>query len=154
MNLPHVKLAQIAALFHHVPLFISEVLQIPSTQDVKQMLDFELSDYWNTHYTFGKETAPRKKSISRSFVDHLFLNAIVPFVFFYERKKKDTDTDRILSYLIELKSENNSIVKRWKDLGVSSKNALESQALLHLYKAYCTPKRCLHCSIGKKILSR
>lgn len=154
MNLPHVKIAQIAALFHHVPLFISDVLQIPSTQDVKQMLDFELSEYWSTHYTFDKETALRKKSISTSFVHHLFLNAIVPFVFFYERKKKDTDTDHILSCLNELKSEKNSIIKRWENIGVSSKNALESQALLHLYKTYCLQKRCLQCAIGKKLLSR
>ncbi len=52
LNLPTVKLAQLAAFFHHVPQFISQVLSLPPVDVVKKMLDFPLSDYWDTHYTF------------------------------------------------------------------------------------------------------
>ena len=82
MNLPHVKLAQLAAFFHHVPQFIHEVLDLPTTAEVKKMLEFELSDFWKTHYSFNKQSKEKNKTISTSFVNHLFLNAIVPFVFF------------------------------------------------------------------------
>jgi len=32
------------------------------------------------------------------------------------------------------------------------KSAAESQALLELYKAYCQPKKCLDCDVGKFLL--
>ena len=40
MNLPHVKIAQLAAFFHHVPDFINLVLEIPEASTVKLLLDF------------------------------------------------------------------------------------------------------------------
>lgn len=154
LNLPTVKLAQLAAFFHHVPEFISLVLSLPPVDEVKKLVEFSLSDYWSTHYTFEKVSEKRNKSISVGFVNHLFLNAIVPFVFFYEREKMDTATDKALAYLESITSEKNRIISSWKTAGISSKNALTSQSLLHLYKTYCTPQRCLHCNIGKKLLLR
>jgi hypothetical protein len=109
-------------------------------------------DYWDTHYTFNKSSDKKSKSISSGFVNHLFLNAIVPFVFFYEKEKMDTATDKALNYLHSIPSEKNSIISKWKSSGIESNNALTSQALLHLHKTYCTPQRCLECSIGKKLL--
>tara|TARA_B110000879_G_scaffold177801_1_gene232579 strand:+ start:46 stop:1323 length:1278 start_codon:yes stop_codon:yes gene_type:complete len=152
LNLPTVKLAQLAAFFHHVPQFIPHVLKLPPVKSVKEMLDFSLSDYWDTHYTFNKSSDKKSKSISSGFVNHLFLNAIVPFVFFYEKEKMDTATDKALNYLHSIPSEKNSIISKWKSSGIESNNALTSQALLHLHKTYCTPQRCLECSIGKKLL--
>lgn len=154
MNLAHVKIAQLASFFYNVPHFISKVLELPSTKEVKKMLDFELSDYWSSHYSFEKTFAKRKKSISTAFVNHLFINAIVPFVFFYEKNKTDNGSERALEYLESMPSEQNSIVSKWKSLGIECKNAQSSQALLHLYKHYCKPKRCLQCNIGKKLLLR
>ena len=152
LNLPTVKLAQLAAFFHHVPHFITHVLNLPPVKSVKTMLDFSLSDYWNTHYTFEKSSDQKSKSISSGFINHLFLNAIVPFVFFYEKEKLDTATDRAISYLQSIPSEKNSIISKWQNAGIVSQSALISQALLHLHKTYCNPQRCLECNIGKKIL--
>lgn len=154
LNLPTVKLAQLAAFFHHVPQFITQVLTLPPVKSVKQMLDFKLSDYWDTHYTFDKSSEKRSKKISEGFVNHLFLNAIVPFVFFYEKEKMDTATDKALAYLESIPSEKNSIITNWKSVGIVSKNSLTSQSLLHLYKTYCSPQRCLECNLGKKLLLR
>jgi len=152
MNLPHVKLAQLAAFFHHVPQFINTVLDLPDSKKVKQLLKFNLSDFWNTHYSFAKPSGNRSKGISSAFVDHLFLNSIVPFVFYYEKEKTDVSQERALDYLASIASEKNSIISKWKATGVNSKNASSSQALLHLYKTYCKPQRCLQCNIGKKLL--
>ena len=153
-NLPTVKIAQLAGLFHHVPLFISEVLRLPSTSVIKEMLDFDLSDYWTTHYTFGKISTARKKNISSSFVNHLFLNAIIPFVFFYQREKTESEMDVAITYLESIPAEKNTIISNWKSIDVACSSSLSSQALLHLYKTYCVPKRCLDCTIGKKLLLR
>ena len=66
----------------------------------------------------------------------------------------DTARDQALSYLESIASEKNSIISNWKTIGISSKNALTSQALLHLHKTYCSLQRCLECNLGKKILLR
>ena len=61
LNLPTVKLAQLAAFFHHVPEFIPQVLAFPSVDTVKTLLDFSLSDYWEAHYTFNKTSEKKSK---------------------------------------------------------------------------------------------
>ena len=122
------------------------------SRECEQHGHLSLSEYWNTHYTFDKSSDKKRKSISSGFVNHLFLNAIVPFIFFYEKEKMETATDKAINYLYHIPSEKNSIISKWKSSGIESNNALTSQALLHLYKTYCTPQRCLECSIGKKLL--
>jgi hypothetical protein len=152
MNLPHVKLAQLAAFFHHKPQFINQVLMLPTAAELKTMLRFELSEYWEKHYTFRKESKTKIKSISKTFSNHIYLNAIIPFVFYYLKNKTEQNTDAALDYLAAIDAEKNSIVTRWKSIGAICENAAHSQALLHLYKTYCKPQRCLQCNLGKKIL--
>ncbi len=151
-NLPHIKLAQLAALFHHIPNFCQMVLDFPDIKKIKKLLQFDLSLYWNTHYSFGKESKEQKKNISPSFINHLFLNAIIPFTFHYQKIKMDQNGEKALSYLEALPSEKNSILSNWDSIGIKSNNALNSQSLLHLYKHYCQPKKCLNCNIGRAIL--
>lgn len=152
MNAPHVRIAQLAALFHHQPRFIHSVLELPEIKSIRNQLDFSLSSYWDAHYSFGESSKPKQKKIASGFINHLFLNAIVPFVFFYQKNKMEADGEKAVEYLSVIPSEQNTIIKQWKTLGVESKSAADSQALLHLYKTYCKPKSCLDCNIGKRIL--
>ena len=152
MNLPHVKIAQLAAFFHHVPDFINLVLDLPEASTVKLLLDFSLSDYWQKHYTFNTISKQSSKKISSGFINHLFINAIVPFVFFYQKMKNNNETTIALDYLDSIPIEKNSIIERWKSIIVINNNACSSQALLHLYKNYCKQKKCLQCNLGKKLL--
>ena len=152
INLPHVKIAQLAAFFHHVPDFINLVLDLPEVSTVKLLLDFSLSDYWQKHYTFNTISKQSSKKISSGFINHLFINAIVPFVFFYQKMKNNNETTIALDYLDSIPIEKNSIIERWKSIIVISNNACSSQALLHLYKNYCKQKKCLQCNLGKKLL--
>ena len=152
MNLPHVKIAQLAAFFHHVPNFINLVLDLPEVNTVKILLDFSLSDYWQKHYTFSAISKQSTKKISSGFVNHLFINALVPFVFFYQKMKNDNETTVALEYLDSIPIEKNAIINSWKAIIVTGNNASSSQALLHLYKNYCQYKKCLHCNLGKKLL--
>ena len=152
MNLPHIKLAQIASLFYNTPDWINIIINSKDHHEIKRKFSFELSDYWLTHYTFKNESPPKSKKLSNQFLDHLFLNSIVPFLFLYETKKLHSTADKALEHLTTLPSESNNIVKQWNQLGVPSKSAHNSQALLHLYKTYCQKKLCLNCNIGRKIL--
>jgi hypothetical protein len=150
MNSPYIKLAQIAALFHHVPQIIHIAMELPKLSVIKENLNFSLSDYWLTHYNFNTLSAKIQKNLSVNFINHLFINAIIPFVFFYQKTKEPTDV--AVEYLESLPGENNSIIAKWKTLQLPTKNAANTQALLHLYKSYCVPQKCLQCNLGKKLL--
>jgi hypothetical protein len=83
----------------------------------------------------------------------ILVNVLVPFLFLYgDRNNKPELKERALKILEELPSENNTILRHWASAGISSFNALESQALIHLHHEYCETKKCLECSIGQKLI--
>ena len=55
---------------------------------------------------------------------------------------------RGLDILDQMKAEDNKITRIYRGLGMEQKSAYHSQAALQLYKAYCSSKKCLNCSIG------
>ncbi len=154
MSLPHVKIAQLAALFRKNPNLSSKVLRLPRLPDLQNLFDFDTSEYWLTHYNFAKSSKQRSKKMSKNAVELLLLNAIIPFAFYYEKVKLKSGSTHALDYLLNLSSEKNSIIDKWKSVGIDSGNALNSQALLHLYKSYCSKKLCLQCNIGRTLLLR
>jgi hypothetical protein len=154
MNLPTVKLAQLSSLFHHDPSILTLFISSHDRYNLKYICNFEVSEYWINHYSLDKESAPRSKNISLQMVNHLLLNALIPFKFFYEKNKKDGNVSSVLAHLAKLPSEKNAIIRNWESLNIASDSALCSQALLHLYKTKCTKKLCLSCNIGRKILLR
>jgi hypothetical protein len=50
--------------------------------------------------------------------------------------------------------EENTIVRKWKEVGVSCKNAFDSQAVLEIYQQFCIKKQCLNCTVGIKLLNQ
>jgi hypothetical protein len=152
MSLPSVKLAQLAALWHHSPNLVANVIELPKLEVIRNNLKFETSDYWKTHYSLYKTSASVSKQLSATAIQLLLLNAIIPFSFYYQKSKNDGNTEKALNYLTELKSEKNSIILEWQKLGVEVNDAFSSQGVLHLYKYYCSKKMCLSCNIGRKIL--
>lgn len=91
--------------------------------------------------------------ISIQLINQLFINAFLPYYWFKSiRDENDQLQEFVLSFLEEIKSEDNYILKKWRKIGVYSKNAYESQALIELYNEYCSLKKCLSCQVGTKIL--
>jgi hypothetical protein len=83
----------------------------------------------------------------------LGINLFVPFVFAYGHLNDAYSLkERSLDLLETINSDKNSTVDRWKSLGMPVDSAFYTQALLHLKKEYCDRRRCLDCSIGKKIV--
>lgn len=91
-----------------------------------------------------------QKPLSKSFIDGLILNTFAPFAFAIMNQ---SDIDKIIPVLRRMKSERNQITMEWEQIGMSIRNAFESQSLISLYKYFCTYKKCLSCGIGKSILS-
>ncbi len=105
------------------------------------------------HYNFGISSLERKKRITKSFVDLLVINTIIPLKFCYASATGTGMFPRkYLKLASEISSEENTIVKKFNSLKHISKNAYQSQALLQLKNEYCDKNRCLHCAVGNSII--
>lgn len=154
-NFPHVRIAQLACLYHHSYGLLSQVLEAESLAEVRTLLKGGTSDYWLTHYTFSAAAPSRPKTLSPTTLDLLLINTVVPFLYAYG-KHKDNEAlcARASRFLEELKPENNHIIRLWSECGLTAAHAGDSQALIQLKKNYCDRKKCLYCRIGYEYLKR
>ena len=152
-NFPTLRLAQLAMLVYQSSHLFSKIKAAKNVNEIFQWFDITANDFWNYHYTLKDETAYQPKTLGKSFIQHIIINAIVPVLFAYGiNKNEDAWKEKALNFLIELSPEQNNITKQWKAYKVSNKNALESQALIHLKNNYCNKKKCLDCAVGVKLL--
>ncbi|MGB2087774.1 MAG: DUF2851 family protein [Psychroflexus salarius] len=156
-NFPSIRLAQLASLLHQNTSLARLLLKVKRLADLKSIFTIEVSTYWKTHYNFGKESKPRAKQLSASFVQLCIINAISPLQFAYYQFKNTLDFEtQVLALVRSLKPEHNSIIKRFKAIGFEDqiRSALETQALLTLKNDYCDQKRCLNCNFGIKLMQQ
>jgi hypothetical protein len=112
------------------------------------------SEFWETHYTFGKQSKSSKKILSRSFIDLLLINTLIPIKFGYAHFLGKEIEDSILNLIHVIPSEKNRVIEKFNELKSVSKDALQSQALIQLKNEYCDKNKCLQCAIGSSILTR
>ncbi|MFP2997684.1 DUF2851 family protein [Spongiivirga sp. MCCC 1A20706] len=151
-NFPTIRLSQLASLYVNNDSLFSKIIDIETKEDFYRLLSVPASSYWNSHYTFNKETKGRSKKLSKSFIDLLLINTIIPLQFCYAKFQAKQSTDVILSLIQEIAVEKNAIVDRYKSLKVPAENALHSQALIQLKKEYCNRNHCLQCAVGASLL--
>jgi hypothetical protein len=153
-NFPTIRISQLAALIHRSHGLFSKITEIENLAELKQLFKVEASEYWNLHYSFNK-TTPRNwvKELGESSINTLIINVVIPFLFVYgEKQNKEVLKNRSLEFLEQLPAEGNSIIEKWKKIGVEARSAFESQALLQLKNKYCEQKKCLNCQIGVKLV--
>lgn len=151
-NFPTVRLAQLAMLYHLQRNLFSKIIAAKTVQELYHIFDVSVSDYWKSHYTFDKTSSKKEKSLSKSFIDLLIINTIVPIQFAYAHSLGKDNSELLIDFLSNIPSEKNNIIEKFSTFGIQSKNAFQSQALLQLKNEYCNPKRCLHCAIGLELL--
>jgi len=154
-NFPTIRLSQLAKLYANTPQIFMLLMEAKSRGEIHKLLKVEVSNYWKTHFTFGKESKRSTKVLSSSFIDLLIINTIVPLKFHYKKLKGDLGLEDCLSLLKELPKEQNSIIQSFNVIKPKiAISALESQALLHLKSNYCDKNRCLKCEIGLSLLKK
>ncbi len=152
-SFPTIRIAQFAMLIFQSNHLFSKMLVAANVEEMENMLELKLSNYWLTHYTFDKESPKSQKKLGKNTIHLILINTVAPFLFLYGKWKSDeTYKDRAFALLEELPSEQNNIIENWNILGVEPTSAYQSQALLQLKKQYCDQKKCLHCAIGNAIL--
>lgn len=151
-NFPTIRLSQLANLFSKNPNLFSNINATYHLYHLYHLLSCNTSNYWQQHYDFGKKHKKSLKNTSNSFLDLLIINAIIPLKFAYAKYLNKEIENEIIELYTSITSEKNTIINGFKKEQFVSKNALQSQSLIHLKKEYCDANRCLQCSIGYEIL--
>ncbi|MGG9972270.1 DUF2851 family protein [Ferruginibacter sp. SUN002] len=152
-NFPTVRLAQLAMLIHKSKHLFSFVKEMGSYKQVAALLDVTANDYWHYHYLFDEVSSYKEKKLGTQMMNNILINTIVPILFTYGHYHNESVyKDKALLWLEQIATEKNSITAGYMALGVSNKNAFDSQALIQLKNEYCNKKKCLECTIGNKLL--
>lgn len=150
---PTIRLSQLANLYGAKENLFDKVLNTNNLDELYLLFDVSASTYWNDHFTFGKISRKSTKKLTKSFIDLLIINTILPLKFCHAKHFGTDDNENIAQIITKIASEKNTIISNFKKLRVESKNAKESQALIQLYNNYCTKNKCLDCVIGSSLLS-
>ncbi|MGL2963186.1 DUF2851 family protein [Flavobacterium sp. RSB2_4_14] len=151
-NFPTIRLAQLAMLYHKQHNLFSQIIGAKNLQEFYKLFDISVSDYWQTHYQFDKESPKKKKQFSKSFVDLLLINTIVPIQFVYAKSLGKEISEELLALFRTISPEKNNIIEKFSHFGIKSNNAFDTQSLLALKNDYCNHSKCLQCAIGIQLL--
>jgi len=151
-NFPTIRLSQLANLFYVNANLFSTLMQTNTLKDFYSILSVGVSPFWETHYTFDSQSKKSSKKLTKSFMDLLLINTIIPLQVAYQKHIGNFNPEKTITLIQSIKSEKNAILDKYKSLQVVSKNAMDSQALLHLYTNYCTKNKCLNCVVGNRLL--
>ncbi len=155
MNFPTVRLSQFAGLMYRVSFLFSQIKETEDITEIKQMLVSQPSSYWDTHYRFGQDAHYVVKTTSTEFIELLLINAVSPVLYTYGLIHDEQQyINKAIQILEEIGGETNVITKAWKSMGISTKTAFDTQALIHLKNNYCNEKRCVACKIGHEIMGK
>ncbi|MFD2915425.1 DUF2851 family protein [Psychroserpens luteus] len=152
-NFPTIRLSQLANLYHKEQQLFSKVISAENLKDIYTLFEVSTSPFWNTHYTFDKESKQSSKKVTKAFVDLLLINTILPIKFCYAKQNGEAIDETILEIINAIASEKNSIVDGFTQLKHKPKSALESQAFIQLKTEYCDKNKCLQCAVGNVLLT-
>ena len=151
---PTIRIAQFAKILHTVDRLDLLLLE-GKPEQIRKALTIQIDGYWKYHYTWNSPSAPRAKSIGKSKQDIILINAVVPVLWFYGTyRQQEALKDKALNILESISPEHNSIITKWKGLGINSTTAFDTQGLLQLKKHFCNHQKCLSCPIGHHLLSK
>ena len=138
-NFPHRRIALLAHYVQGGFKLMRQILETQGEKALRELFQVELTGYWASHYSFGKESTPQAGALSNSSIDIVLINLVAPLYYAYGELTDDyAMSDRAVALLEELKPE--------------QKDALMSQALIQLKRGYCEPRKCIYCKIGHRLL--
>ncbi|WP_308990839.1 DUF2851 family protein [Mariniflexile litorale] len=151
-NFPTIRLSQFASLYHEHKNLFSNAMEAENLEDFYQLFKVSATSFWNSHYTFQKTSKTSTKTLTKSFIDLLLINTLLPIKFCYAKEKGQDIDSVILKIASTIASEKNSIVDAFNGLKKVSNSSLESQAFIQLKTEYCSKNKCLQCTIGNHLI--
>lgn len=152
-NFPTIRLSQLANLYYNHTNLFSKIVKAKTVEELYTIFNVKASSFWDYHYTFEKASKKSVKKLTKSFINLLIINTIIPIKFTYAKHHGKLQNDSVLDIIKQLPSEKNSIVNKFNTLRAVSQSALHSQALLQLKNEYCNKNKCLQCAVGSSLIS-
>jgi len=150
-NFPGLRIAQFASFMHLEGFRFSGVREL-RTPGYQVLNGLSPSDYWHTHYAFGKKGGSGG-SFGNSSCENLLINTAVPLLAAYAMHTgQSAYREQAEELLKSIPAEHNRILAYWKDSGFKVSSAWDSQALIELSNKFCKYKKCLDCEIGRTLL--
>ncbi|MFN3756009.1 MAG: DUF2851 family protein, partial [Flavobacterium sp.] len=151
-SFPTIRLVQLTTLYKNNSNLFQKVLEAKNNREIGLIFKYDIPEYWKTHYVLDRPTKVSNKAISNNFLNLIIINSIIPLKFAYGQWCGNIEEELIFKLIEQLPAEKNKIIDFFNRYGISSFNALDSQALVQLKTKYCDRKRCLECDFGKKLV--
>ena len=153
-NFPTIRLSQLANVYHSQHNLFSKVVNANSIESIYDFFRVSVSNYWQNHYQFDKESPKKNKMLSKSFIDLIVINTIIPIQFAYAKSQGKEISEDLIRLMQNVAPESNTVIQKFSSFGVKSKNAFDTQSLLQLKNEYCNKSKCLDCAIGIELLKK
>ncbi|RTY83301.1 DUF2851 family protein [Flavobacterium sp. ZB4P23] len=153
-NFPTIRLSQLANLYHSQVHLFSKISVLNSLKSSYDLFQVSTSEYWLNHYQFDKESPKKRKSLSKSFIDLIVINTIIPLQFAFAKSQGKEISEDLIRLLEEVSPEKNAIIDKFKSFGVLAASAFDTQSLLQLKMEYCNAGKCLECAVGMELLKK
>ncbi|HEX4887743.1 MAG TPA: DUF2851 family protein [Luteibaculaceae bacterium] len=105
------------------------------------------SDFLNG---FGDLIPSNPLLLSKHLNHHYLVNVLFPLLFI----RGIIPQEEIWEHVNRIQPEDNQCTRFMTNNGFPNKQLIHSQALLHLHRNYCTPKKCTQCAIGLQMLGK
>ncbi len=152
VNFPTIRLAQMATLYFENHQLFSKVIAAKSKEEIYGLFNSSASGFWDTHFHFNSLSPKRKKKLSKSFIDLLIINTILPVVFCHHKHTGKEIPETLLELIQSVNPEENNVIVKFNALKPVAKNAMHSQALLELKTNYCDKRKCIQCGVGVSLI--
>jgi hypothetical protein BACCOPRO_00235 len=153
-NFPHRRIAMLAHYIHGGFGLMKDICEAEDEKSLRKLFYVKLTGYWSAHFSFDKPSPVNSLVLGSSAIDIILINTVAPLYYFYGENTGDYNmTDKSIALLEDLRPEKNSIIFLFEHYGLKVHDALFSQALIQLRRAYCEQKKCLYCRIGHRLLS-
>jgi hypothetical protein len=153
-NFPTIRISQLAGMLADTGGLFSRILEEKDIRKLRSLFEVDASEYWTDHFVFGSEKSGKAKKTGTQATDILLINAVIPMLFSYGKTHGYPEySERSVSFLDQIRAEENSVISDWQSAGIEAESAFISQGLIHLREYYCKKRRCLDCRIGFRLIS-
>ena len=129
-SFPTIRLSQFSMLYHNKKSLFSKVIAAKTVSDIHELFSVSASEYWDEHYAFGNRSVKIKKRLSKSFIDLLILNTIIPLKFMYAKSIGKENFEELLQLYKSINPEKNTILTNFKKLKLKLESSVDSQSLI------------------------
>ena len=122
------------------------------------MFTVDTGEFWNRHYSFQTLSSAIVTALGTSRIREIIINTVLPIALLYARIFKDKDVrEGVIELYQSIPASDDNAITRLMEHQLLKKrvpltNVHRQQALIQLYKYYCTEGRCADCELSTALI--